>query len=261
MKQLRITSAKNENVKSYIKLLTQRKYRYETGLFVIEGTKILNEAICENIEIMSVFYTDDFADNNKSTVNSLKEETDIYIITDEIARKLSDTQTPQGIFAICKMPKKYDISASLEEGKRFLALSGLQDTGNMGTIIRTADALGLDALICCGCCDIYNPKTVRSTMGSLFRVKILTVDEDTAFKEFTAHGVKTYAAVPYIDACDIKSIDFSEKTAVFIGNEGNGLDDDTINRCSEKITIKMKGRAESLNAAVAASLIMWEITK
>lgn len=256
----RITSAKNENVKLYTRLALQRKYRYEKGLFVIEGAKLLNEAAVEGVKIISVFFTEDFADKNENILSSFAPETNLYIVTDDVAQKLSDTQSPQGIFGVCKMPEMPKLSSVLSDGSRFILLTKLQDTGNMGTIIRTADALGIAAIICCGCCDIYNPKTVRGTMGSLFRVKIIVTDEDTAFDEFEIHNVKSFAAVPDSTACDIKHADFSEKSVVLIGNEGNGLDDDTINRCTEKITVKMKGRAESLNAAVAASIIMWEIT-
>ena len=131
----------------------------------------------------------------------------------------------------------------------------------MGTIIRTADAIGIDGIICTGCCDIYNPKTVRSTMGSLMRTNISVCSEDDAFTALHEAKILTCAAVVDSSAVSLTECDFSKGAAVFIGNEGNGLSPETADRCDIKMTIRMHGRANSLNAAMAAGIIMWEIGK
>lgn len=129
-------------------------------------------------------------------------------------------------------------------------------------IIRTADALGIDGIIASECCDLYNPKVIRSTMGSIFRMKIFTEpDTDIIFSELSGKNIKSFASVTDSDALNINSVNFNGGCAVFIGNEGNGLPEEVSEKCTEKITIPMHGTINSLNAAMAAGIIMWELKR
>ena len=139
-------------------------------------------------------------------------------------------------------------------------LFGLQDPGNAGMIIRTADALGIDGIILSGSCDLYSPKVIRSTMGSIFRTNIMIEnDAERLFSLLSSNGIKTSAAVIDKDAYDVTECSFEGRHAVFIGNEGNGLPAETARRCDSRITIPMHGSINSLNAAMAAGILMWEL--
>lgn len=192
------------------------------------------------------------------TADNLK----ISIVSDEIGNYISATENTQGIFAQCSFTDNTSVSGKIKKGGRYAVLYGIQDPGNAGMIVRTADALGLDGVIFCESCDIYNPKTIRATMGSVFRIPVFRdVDEDSLFAALSNAGINSFAAIVDPEACDVKKADFRSGGAVFIGNEGNGLDSDIIAKCSDKITIRMSGNAESLNAAMAAGIIMWELMR
>lgn len=175
---------------------------------------------------------------------------------------MSGTASNQGVFAVARMPKIYSPESIPVVSGRIIILDNLQDPGNLGTILRTADALGIDGAIVCGGCDVFNPKTVRATMGSLFRIKLCTgyCFNDAAI-ELKSRGFELLAAVVEEDAEDISRFKFPARSAAVIGNEGNGLSSADAALCDRKITIQMKGGAESLNAATAASIILWELMK
>ena len=259
-----ITSKENPAVKLFIKLKEQKKARAELGLFVIEGIRICTDALNENVKIASVLYTEQAYEKYSETVSKLCEKAydGALCISEEIATKLSDTKTPQGVFCVLETLDKKTSNGKIDKIGKYLILNNLQDPGNVGTILRVADAVGLNGVFLCNCCDIYNPKTVRSTMGSLFRMPICTnmsySEIITAFKELS---VPTYASVIDTDALNLRSVDFGESCAVVIGNEGNGLSLEDANACDFKLTIRMHGNINSLNAAAAAGIIMWEMTK
>lgn len=251
-----ITSEDNPNIKLYKKLVSGAKYRKENGMFAIEGARIVSDALSENADMRFVFATESFVAKNDRYFAGRDFRGKIFLISDKLENRLSDTKTPQGIYAACGIP---DNPAAVFPGGKYLFICGLQDPGNMGTIIRTADALGLAGLFISGCCDIYSPKTARSAMGSVLRLRITEISCEKAFGLFSENGIKTYAAVSDKTAAPLTEADFDGGCAVFIGNEGNGLQEEIIKMCGSKITIKMKGAAESLNAAVAAGIIMWEM--
>ncbi|MFI3207380.1 MAG: RNA methyltransferase, partial [Clostridia bacterium] len=174
-----------------------------------------------------------------------------------VASLLSDTKNPQGVFALCSFSEK---NASIN-GK-VLVMENLQDPGNIGTIFRTAEALGIETLVLLGdCCDVYSPKVIRSTMGAIFRVNFLKAEDfNTFFSLLKNADYQCFAAVPSDKAENVTKLNFSEKTAVFIGNEGNGLSE-ICKSTLKNITIPMNGNAESLNASIAASIIMWEMVR
>lgn len=255
-----ITSKDNPNIKLFRKLTESKKYRRETGMFTLEGARLISDALLENAELHSVFVTESFSDKQGEALN-FPSRTELFYITDELGKSISDTSSAQGIFAICKSIAKPHFSQTVKHGGRYLLLCGIQDPGNLGTIIRTADAVGLDGVFLSECCELYNPKVIRSTMGSLFRLNVLEVSFEEIFPLFEQRGVPTYAAVIDRDAVSLTDCDFSEGGAVLIGNEGNGLPKDIAEQCTKKLTIKMNGNINSLNAAMAAGIIMWELVK
>ena len=185
------------------------------------------------------------------------------MISTEIASKLSNTEHPQGIFCVCDMLDKYKALAKIENTGKFLILENISDPSNIGAIARTAEALGIDGMIISeGCCDIYNPKALRASMGALFRMPIM-ICPDIIKKviELNKLGILTLAAVPSDKAQLITSLDLKSGCAVAIGNEGNGLTEEMKEACQKQVTIPMRGRAESLNAAMAAGIIMWEMMR
>jgi TrmH family RNA methyltransferase len=249
----RITSRRNRLVLHYKSLLADKKYRYENRAFVCDGIKLLNEAIAESVIIRSALIDERISEE----LFSGREPRDfrVYTAPREIIEAVSTLSTPQGVLFECEMPAPRKIA-----GERFILLDGLQDTGNIGTIIRCADALSIDAVICDGCADIYNPKVVRSAMGSLFRVNAVNTKLPDAIPMLHDMKIPVYAARLEKDSADVSSVDLT-KCAVIIGNEGAGVRDVIAGLCDGSIVIPMSGRAESLNAALAAAIIMYEMTR
>lgn len=257
-----IASKENDNIKLFKKISSAKKYRSEYGLFPLEGARLVDDAARENAELSFVIAANSAAEKSEELLGRLEERCGkILIVPDELAASFAQTQGTQGIFAACRMPKSIKADALVKERGKYAVLVQLQDPGNMGTIIRTADAMGVDGIIAVNCCDIYNPKTVRSTMGSLFRIKIANADEEEMFAALKNKGIETFACVIDADAVSLTDCSFKNGAAVLIGNEGNGLSRETVSRCDKKLTIHMNGNVNSLNAATAASIIMWELTK
>ncbi len=260
-----ITSADNDKIKLYRRLAADKKLRRKESKFVIEGARLVSDAALEAIELHCVFFTESAMKKYGEALELLfsKYSRSIFsCISDELAASISETAMPQGIFAICRIPALDKSSAygKIERGGRYLILDNIQDPGNMGTMLRTADACGIDAVITCSCCDIYNPKVVRSAMGSLMRVTVIDDDINSAADILHSKNVPIFAAVVDSTALSLKQCDFSQGGAVMIGNEGNGLSPDHIALADIPMTIKMHGQINSLNAAMAAGIIMWELT-
>jgi TrmH family RNA methyltransferase len=182
-----------------------------------------------------------------------------FEITEQVAQKLADTQSPQGVFAICAQPPSLARGVPEGRGELCLALENLRDPGNLGAAARTAQALGLHGLLLSGGCDIYHPKALRASMGALLRLPVSHVDDLPA--ALRASALPCYAAVPDAGALPVTACDFTRGAVVVIGSEADGLTPETIAACTRQVTIPMPGRAESLNAAAAATIIMWEMTK
>ena len=186
---------------------------------------------------------------------------DVYTINAAIANKLAAVKQPQGVFVVAeKFTQKLTLQNIKPSGK-YLLLYDISDPGNMGTIIRGADALGIDGIICsANCCDVYNFKVIRASMGSIFRIPFLIFDDIPQFLKLTAtRKIKSYAAVVDKTAKDVTECDFSSGCVLCIGNESEGLPCEVITQCTDKITVRMKRQAESLNAAAAAHIFMWEM--
>ncbi len=260
MKDFVITAKNNPKIKEIKGLLTSSKDRKNNGLFVLEGVRLCCDAVKSGCEITSVFCTETCAEKYADSINELKNATsDFFFVSEDVLKSISDTVTPQGVVCAVKMCSN---DFGYESGKRYIALDTIQNPDNLGAISRTAEAFGIDGMVICGGCDIYNPKALRASMGALFRlpVKVCTnlKDEISLCKKV---GIQSFATVPDRDACDITKTNFSMGAFCIIGNEGNGVSKEVIDACDRKITIKMQGRAESLNAAAAASITMWELVK
>lgn len=264
-----ISSRDNPNVKLLCKLLSGKKQRAENGLFVIEGMRGCIDAVKEyrngKIKLTGLFCCRETVENYRDNFPvELLDELDkslVFSITKELADRISEEKNTQGIFAVAEMLHKKLAPQELAGGK-YLVLDGIRDPGNLGTLLRTADAFGVTGAVLTGnCCDLYNPKTVRSTVGSLARIPVyIENDFYTVVKILEEADIKTFAAVVR-DGTSVTEVNFPENCAVVLGNEGSGLSEEHIDACNRKITVKMKGNAESLNAAAAGAVLLWEMTR
>ncbi len=256
-----VISKDNPSVKLFRKLIISKKERVKTRLFALEGSRLVFDALSNNAPIEKLFITESALEKFREELKKYKNVQKL-LISDELGGRISDTGKTQGIFAQCSFIEGREELPTMKKHGRYVVLSHIQDPGNAGMIIRTADAMGLDGVIFSRSCDIYNPKVVRATMGSLFRIPVFyDIDEDDIFAKLEEAQTASFAAVVDNSAADLKAIDFSKGGAIFIGNEGNGLPEELASRCTERITIKMNGNIESLNAAMATGIIMWELMK
>lgn len=261
---MEITSSQNPIIKE-LKQLKQKKSRDVAMNYFIEGGRFVDEAIKFNQHIISIIVSSCLNEEQTQfylNLSSLK-NINFYCISEKLFREVSDTVNPQGIMAIVS----YDTHSvgnvlSMSKLQRFIVLDCVQDPGNMGTIIRTADAFGFDGIISLtGCVDVYNPKVLRSTMGSIFRVNIAQdISYEILFDELYKNSIVPFAS-SLEDAEDISKIIFPEKIALIVGNEANGIRDEIISNCSRKIKIPMIGNTESLNVSIATAVMMYEINR
>lgn len=256
-----VTSRKNPSAVHYRSLVRERAYRREKREFPIEGARLCDEAAKSGVEITSFLVTNGAAEKYSEIFEAVRKIADPIFISDDVAEYISDTKSPQGMFISAKMLDKPVISGKIKDSGHFLLLDGLQDSGNIGTIIRTADAFGLDGVILSpDCADIYSPKIVRSAMGSLFRLPITETELVGFIESLKNEGYEVYAAMLDSGAKRLGEVKFGSKTAVIIGNEGNGVSEQVYRAAEQKIYIPIQN-AESLNAAVAASVIGWEMVQ
>lgn len=260
MKQTVITARSNPKIKELKELTNKASARRSAGLFVCDGVRLCKDAALSGVKIVSVFITEKCVDKYYSDVEKvLSSAQNVYSVSEDVMQFVSDTVSPQGIICTAEVDTGKFI---LQKHKKYIALDGVQNPDNLGAIIRTSEALGIDGIVISGGCDIYNPKALRASMGSVFRMPVLLAENlPDRIEEYKALGILTFASVVSGSAVDISKIDFSDGALVVIGNEGNGVSAEVQNACNEKLTIVMKGRAESLNAAQASSIIMWEMTK
>lgn len=255
-----INSKDNKLIKYVKKLQTSSKFRREEGLFVAEGLRVCVEAALSKAPVKYILITENALSKHKEELTPLLAYTDeIYLVSDKAMSAACDTATPQGVICVIKtLDNNIDLDTI---NNKYILLENLQDPSNLGTVLRTADALGLNGVIMTrDCCDVYSPKVCRGAMGALFRVPLMIVESAPEFiRGFNAKG-KSYAAVVR-DADSVCDADFSGNCLVAVGNEGNGLTKETIEACSGRITIRMSNNAESLNASIAAGILMWEMIK
>lgn len=244
-----ITSKSNYNIK-HIKSLSQKKYRDECHEFIIEGIKLVKEALQENLNIKKIIICEELFNEKIDFEN-------IEYVDEKVFKYISETETPQGILAVVEQRENKN-----EEGDVIFALDNVQDPGNLGTIIRTLDCAGINSLILSGgCADLYNSKVVRSTMGAIFRVNITRYKEFTQkLSELKEKGYKLIVTSLQTDKY-IYDLNLKEKSVIIIGNESKGVSDEVMQLADVKTKIPMIGKTESLNAGVAASIIAYEIVR
>lgn len=254
-----ITSKDNENIKS-IKKLKERKYRDLNNEYIIEGIKILKEAIQEKAVIKKIVICEECLANNIIDDKLLYEiaKYDCLYVSKKIFEGLTDVSKPQGILAVVEKNNKKDINYNEDI---IVALDGLQDPGNLGTILRTLDSANLSQVIVSkDTVDAYNPKVVRSTMGAIFRVNIVEAENlKETLKEMKRHKYKVMCT-DLTASKNIYEVDYTKKILV-IGNESNGISKELLDMADEKIIIPMLGKTESLNASVATSIIVYEYVR
>jgi len=238
---------------SLITSLQNKKYRKQHGLFIVEGIKSVMEFISSSYEVESIFYTGDA--NTK--VGKISHNIKSYELTETEFQKISALKSPQGILALIKLPLQQKIVPSNLKNKFSLVLDDVQDPGNLGTIIRTAEWFGIEHIICSiGTVDAYNPKVVQATMGSLARLQIHYTDL-TDF--IPATGLKVYGAL--LNGQSIYQTVWANEGLIVMGNEGNGISDEIIALIDQAVTIPRIGQAESLNVAVATTIFCSEIAR
>lgn len=249
-------SRDNHFVKHALRL-KQRKYRDEEGRFIIEGIRLIEEGIRENL-VEYILYSSKLMETNGAE-RIEKSGIRMYEVSHDILKELCDTQNPQGAIAVAAKP---DAAKEGLQGDFIIIADGIQDPGNLGTIIRTADAAGADGVILLkGTVDAYNPKTLRSTMGSVFHIPVMYYEEvESLVESLRGKGYSIYAS-SLEDSEVIYNCDFKGKVAIVIGNEANGIPKEHMNLYTHKMKIPMIGRAESLNAASAAAIIMYEVVR
>ena len=249
-----IRSAANEKVKRLRRLQKDASARNEEGILLAEGEKLAHEVPKE--DILECYVSASYAEKMREIPE------DAIVLADGIFEKISDTRTPQGILIVAKRPAFREEEILAGSAPLLLIAEHLQDPGNAGTILRTAEAAGADAVyLTSDSVDIYAPKTVRATMGSVFRVPCFYCDTATALLErLRASGIRTYAA--YLDgSVSYEEPDYREGTAFLIGNESRGLTAETASAAAERVRIPMNGRVNSLNAAMAAGILLYEAAR
>lgn len=259
----RLTAKNNEKIKSAVSVRDSAKARRETGFFFLEGARLCADAAENGVGIARAFFTEKALEKYPSYVESIVPTADeCYTISDEIASKLSDTQNPQGIFCICRSEITVADTSNIDPDGKYILLENVQDPSNLGAVIRTAEALGVNGLIVCGGCDIYNPKALRASMGSALRLSVFSCDNAVELIDgLNKKGMLTLASTPDSSADLITRIDMNGGVVCVVGNEGNGVTQETMSVCRRKVTIPMDGRAESLNASTAAAILIWEMVR
>lgn len=253
----KITSRDNPLIKLVAQLNNSGRSRKEHGLFVIEGLRLCCDAaendFCFTHLLVSETALGKYSDDIKLLASKAEKA---FLLSDNVFSKISDTKSPQGIVCLVKMEEKQQ---AINPKGRYIALENLADPSNLGAVARTAEALGIDGIIISdGGCDPFSPKSLRASMGALLRIPVIVCENFV--KALSESGLSLYACVVSGDAKSLTDVDFSDGCAALIGNEANGLTEEAKAVCTP-ITIKMIGRAESLNAAVAASIVMWEMQR
>lgn len=249
-----IESVHNPKVKRWVEL-QQKKGREKYGSFLIEGVRLVEEALSSHAPVEAVIWQ---VDKSFSFLAKLPPSIEQWQVSEAVMKKISSTEQSQGIVAVVAMERKKVIDF---DGNLLLLVDGVQDPGNLGTIIRTADAAGVDMVILGeGTVDLYNPKTVRSTMGSLFHLPVVSASLAQAIAELKEKGVVVVASSLATDQW-YDEVDYGHKVALIVGNEGNGIRWEVLTLADQLVKIPIYGKAESLNVSVATALMLYEIRK
>ncbi len=254
------TGTGNKTVKLFANLNRSRTFREKNRAFAMEGYRLVLDALQSGVKLRALLLTEKAYAQYGAELTAAGASAQPLLISDALAKEIADTETAQGVFAIAEtLPENANLP---QHGNRCMLLHNVQDPANLGAILRTAEALGTDALYLYQCVDLYNPKTIRSSMGALFRVPLRVIPETEPFLAACRDaGVPTCAAVVDRDAQKLGSFSFAAGACVLIGNEGNGLPRAVSDACDVKLTIPMSPDSNSLNAAMAAGLFLWEMNR
>lgn len=269
-----ITSRQNSLVRQ-VCALSEKKARRESGLFRFDGIKLLGEAMSASVAIRQVFFNAEADGRALDFIESVREELErrgvrLVAVSSAVFDKISEERAPEGIVTVAEIPTElcriFARESDLpESNERILIAESLRDPANLGTIMRSAYALGIDRLVLTDdCAEIYSPKTIRAAMGAAFRMPTLTVKGDslTAFiGALRASGRRVYATALYEDSLTLGEIELSARDCFVIGNEGHGLSKRAVEACDASVIIPMREDAESLNAAAAAAICIWETVR
>ncbi len=253
---LHITSRDNAIIKQINALRSSAKTRRQEGLFVLEGLRISSDACDNGVGISVLAVSERGFSKYKNEILRIKEKAEkCCLLSDSVFKKISETENPQGVITVCRIPLK---NKKISPKKRYIGLENLQDPANLGAVARTAEALGTGGIVLTSNgCDPYSPKALRASMGTLLRMPLYFTNDIIGFAG--ENGLRTVACVVTPDADDIKDFSFADGDLLLIGNEGNGLTESTKDGADARITVKMHGRVESLNAAAAAAIALWEM--
>lgn len=252
-----ITSKNNPAVMAAAKL-ADKKYRERTGTFAFEGIKLFSEALSAGVRFSRVFVTETAYEKYGERLSAVGADK-LTLVSDAVYEKLSFERAPQGVFCVA-----YYFSPSPKaETSLVILLDGVADPGNFGAVLRSADAFGIDAVyVGADSADLYNPKTVRACMGSLFRVDVRRVDSVAEqVRALRADGFRVYATALDARSEDIRRANLSGKVGFVIGNEGHGVSTSVLDACTGSVIIPMSDGPQSLNAAVASGIVMWEAAR
>ena len=245
----RITSRKNPFLQQVKKLLSSRKAREEAGLFVSDGTKLLQEAVKYDPGLHTVILSDGVEAEVPGDVRVIR-------VPEDVMASISPMQAPQGALFLCRLPEK----TAFVPQRGMLLLDGIQDPGNLGTMLRTADALNVPVVLLEGCADPYSHKVVRSSMGAVFRTPVVQATWAEVREKCAAAGIGVAVTALSDRAKDIRQADLCQM-AVVIGSEGQGVRKEILDSADTELIIPMNAHCESLNAAVAATIVMWQMVK
>ncbi len=263
-----ITSVNNDRVKKVVSYVEKSKARREDEVFIIEGMKMLREAPV--LQVSEVYITEKFLDSASEDDKEIIWRYGAETVSDEVMNKMAATQTPQGVLAVIRQYKYsmeevlegYNENAAGSTSPLLLILENIQDPGNLGTMLRSGEGAGVTGVILGkGSADIFNPKVIRSTMGSIFRMPFIYVDNvPQTVTELGEKGINTYAA-HLKGQKNYDEFDYTLPTAFIIGNEGNGLTKETADAAGEYVLIPMKGEVESMNAATSSAILTFEASR
>lgn len=258
---IEIQSRQNAALRHLARLGRERKYRRSTGEMLCEGGKMLGEAVSSGAQVKTLLMRAGREDKLPPGLLARAEQMGamLYTAPDALFRLASEVETPQDVIFSCVQPQWG--ADALDGKKQVLLLDGLQDPGNLGTILRTAEAFALGAVVLCeGCADPFSPKVVRSTMGAVFRLPCVALPLKEAIARLRQNGLPVYTTALHEDSVALSDVPL-EQAAVIIGSEGRGVSQDALALSDQRVIIPMAGRAESLNAGVAAAIVIYEMTK
>lgn len=254
-----IESRRNARVQAFCRLRDSAAERKRAGRFVLEGLRLCADCAETGAPLAAAFVTEAARKKGGARMDALlAAANEVFYISEPVAERLSDTVTTQGVFAEAFLPAARPFAP--QPGERYLALEAVQNPQNLGAAARTAEALGLSGLLLSSGCDRFSPKALRASMGSLLRLPVFETDALPTALKAASKTLPVFAAVPDRDAPRVQTVDFSGGAVVVVGNEANGVSE-AVRALASPVTVPMAGRAESLNAAAAAAILMWEMVR